>query len=105
MLLTQVTWTGLICSITDKHIVDDGAETSPSPRIAAQEGLLVRCILIRAAYGGMAGDVAMLKAFASTWNRRSAAVMFTTCAGMLFYIIRQAGPDTACILKGDAYCC
>ena len=34
------------------------------------EQLLVRCISIRAAYGGMAGDVAMLKAFASVWASR-----------------------------------
>lgn len=37
-----------------------------------EEELLVRCIAIRAAYGGMAGDIIMLKDFASLWTTRSA---------------------------------
>ncbi len=49
------------------------AEAGDPANISAQEEVMVRCILIRAAYGGMAGDVAMLKAFAATWKLRSAA--------------------------------
>lgn len=45
---------------------DDGSHTS----VSAKEEVMVRCILIRAAYGGMAGDVTMLKAFAATWKFR-----------------------------------
>lgn len=37
-----------------------------------EEELLVRCIAIRAAYGGMAGDVTMLRQFAAVWSTRSA---------------------------------
>lgn len=37
-----------------------------------EEELLVRCIAIRAAYGGMAGDVTMLREFAAVWSTRSA---------------------------------
>ena len=42
--------------------------------MSEEEVLLVRCISIRAAYGGMAGDVTMLRAFATTWTARSAIV-------------------------------
>lgn len=52
---------------------DDGSHTS----VSAKEEVMVRCILIRAAYGGMAGDVTMLKAFAATWKFRSAASLST----------------------------
>ena len=37
-----------------------------------EEELLVRCIAMRAAYGGMAGDVTMLRQFAAVWSTRSA---------------------------------
>ncbi len=50
-----------------------GAEAGSHVNISAKEEVMVRCILIRAAYGGMAGDVTMLKAFAATWKFRSAA--------------------------------
>ena len=40
---------------------------------------LVRCISIRAAYGGMGGDVAMLKALASVWAARCAALIIVKC--------------------------
>lgn len=33
---------------------------------------LVRCMLMRAAYGGMGGDVSMLRKFAAIWQSRSA---------------------------------
>ena len=38
-----------------------------------EEEVLVRCIAIRAAYGGMAGDVTMLREFAAVWSTRSAS--------------------------------
>lgn len=38
-----------------------------------EEELLVRCIAIRAAYGGMAGDITMLREFAAVWSTRSAS--------------------------------
>ena len=50
-----------------------GAEAGTCANISSKEEVMVRCILIRAAYGGMAGDVTMLKAFAATWKCRSAA--------------------------------
>ena len=37
-----------------------------------EEELIVRCIAIRAAYGGMAGDITMLREFAAVWSTRSA---------------------------------
>jgi hypothetical protein len=36
----------------------------------SQESILVKAVLIRAAYGGMAGDVEMLCAFAGIWTAR-----------------------------------
>jgi len=59
------------------------ADNKIPPKLAAGEELLVRCILIRAAYGGMAGDVTMLKAFALTWASRSVARLTTTCIAKL----------------------
>lgn len=47
-------------------------EAGASSVLNDEEALLVRCIAIRAAYGGMAGDVAMLRDFASLWTTRSA---------------------------------
>ncbi|KAL0035771.1 hypothetical protein WJX77_002248 [Trebouxia sp. C0004] len=46
------------------------SEAGSQVNISAKEELMVRCILIRAAYGGMAGDVTMLKTFAATWKFR-----------------------------------
>ena len=54
-----------------------GAEAGSGANIPAKEEVMVRCILIRAAYGGMAGDVTMLKAFAATWKSRSAVSLLT----------------------------
>ncbi|KAL3133249.1 hypothetical protein ABBQ38_007132 [Trebouxia sp. C0009 RCD-2024] len=45
-------------------------EAGASSVLNDEEALLVRCIAIRAAYGGMAGDVAMLRDFASLWTTR-----------------------------------
>jgi hypothetical protein len=53
------------------------AEAGGPASTSAQEEVMVRCILIRAAYGGMAGDVTMLKAFAATWRFRSAVSLST----------------------------
>ncbi|KAA6419829.1 MAG: hypothetical protein FRX49_10192 [Trebouxia sp. A1-2] len=52
------------------------SEAGSHASISAKEEVMVRCILIRAAYGGMAGDVTMLKAFAATWKYR----FFQGCA-------------------------
>lgn len=42
-----------------------------SGRVVLDEGqLLVRAISVRAAFGGMAGDVSMLRSFAALWQRR-----------------------------------
>ena len=41
-----------------------GAELDPAEKV------LVQCILLRAAYGGMAGDMSMLKDFATLWLHR-----------------------------------
>lgn len=48
------------------------AENAAKDVMSSEEELLVRCIAIRAAYGGMAGDVTMLRGFATTWTARSA---------------------------------
>ena len=40
--------------------------------LPATEAALVKCLLLRASYGGMAGDVAMLRSFASLWAARFA---------------------------------
>lgn len=40
------------------------------PGDAAEPRALVSCLLLRAAYGGMAGDVSMLHAAAAVWLRR-----------------------------------
>lgn len=40
------------------------------PAAAAQARTLVSCLLLRAAYGGMAGDIAMLRSAAEVWLRR-----------------------------------
>ncbi|KAL0055001.1 hypothetical protein WJX82_005601 [Trebouxia sp. C0006] len=50
--------------------VPSDSEAGSRANIPAKEEVMVRCILIRAAYGGMAGDVTMLKAFAATWKSR-----------------------------------
>ena len=39
-------------------------------QLGSEEAVLVQSILIRAVYGGMAGDVAMLNGFADTWSSR-----------------------------------
>lgn len=38
--------------------------------LPAVEGCLVKCLLFRASYGGMGGDVRMMKAFAAYWAAR-----------------------------------
>lgn len=48
------------------------SETAGAAMTYDQE-LLVRCIAIRAAYGGMAGDVTMLREFAAVWSTRLAS--------------------------------
>ena len=40
--------------------------------LPATEAALVKCLLLRASYVGMAGDVAMLRSFASLWAERFA---------------------------------
>ena len=35
-----------------------------------EAAVVVKCIMLRAAFGGMAGDVEMLAAFAPAWQRR-----------------------------------
>lgn len=40
------------------------------PGDAAEERALVSCLLLRAAYGGMAGDVSMLHTAAAVWLQR-----------------------------------
>ncbi len=47
-------------------------EAPVSSELNGEEGLLVRCIALRGAYGGMAGDVAMLRDFVALWRTRSA---------------------------------
>ena len=45
---------------------------SQDMQLGTEEAVLVQSMLIRAAYGGMAGDVAMLRGFADSWGGRSA---------------------------------
>ena len=52
-----------------------------------EEELLVRCIAIRAAYGGMAGDVTMLRDFVALWTTRSAAT--ARCTAKAYYKTTQ----------------
>ncbi|KAK9915160.1 hypothetical protein WJX75_005443 [Coccomyxa subellipsoidea] len=47
-----------------------GTSSSPGVQLAAAASNLVRCILLRAAYGGMGGDVSMLQKFAGSWKYR-----------------------------------
>jgi hypothetical protein len=42
-------------------------------RLPAAEAALIKSLLARAAYGGMGGDVAMLRGYASLWARRFSA--------------------------------
>ena len=63
---------------------------------------MVRCILIRAAYGGMAGDVTMLKAFAATWKCRSAAPLSTNKTAK--YALCDSPYGMSCYSSGAGSC-
>lgn len=43
-------------------------------RLGAHEASLVKCLLLRASFGGMAGDVQMLRGSAAAWAARFAGV-------------------------------
>ena len=68
----------------------------------------MRCIAIRAAYGGMAGDVTMLREFAAVWSSRSATTATAhdddknTCATS---VSRCAGRVVAKVQCGKRTCC
>ena len=49
-----------------------GGPSAPGEQMEPAASNLVRCMLLRAAYGGMGGDVAMLRKFAALWQSRSA---------------------------------
>ena len=59
-----------------------------------EEELLVRCIAIRAAYGGMVGDVTMLREFAVVWSTRSATTATV-----------QGNVRTVCATHAGRFCC
>ena len=49
-----------------------GAPPEGLDALCSREAALVRCLLLRAAFGGMTGDVAMLRSAATVWTRRFA---------------------------------
>ena len=49
-----------------------GAPPEGLDALCGREAALVRCLLLRAAFGGMTGDVAMLRSAATVWTRRFA---------------------------------
>lgn len=49
-----------------------GAPPEALDVLPGREAAMVRCLLLRASFGGMAGDVAMLRAAATVWTRRFA---------------------------------
>lgn len=49
-----------------------GAPPPGLDALSAREAALVRCLLLRAAFGGMAGDITMLRSAATVWTRRFA---------------------------------
>jgi hypothetical protein len=70
-----------IC-VPHAHASEDAAAAPPLPSLGAPppglellsggEAMAVRCLLLRASFGGMACDVAMLRAAAALWARRFA---------------------------------
>ena len=64
-------------SSAEQHF-DSGTGRPPGALTLSEPGAsLIRSMLLRAAYGGMQGDVTMMRRFAALWMARHA---FPTCA-------------------------
>ena len=59
-----------------------GAPPEGLDALSGREAALVRCLLLRAAFGGMTGDVAMLRSAATVWTRRFAGAAGSPPGGM-----------------------